>query len=337
MLFRRVCCKNTFLRKLTVGRQYSTQARPYGICLDMDGVLIKGNYVIPETKQALRFLNGDNALRKKIPFILLTNGGGTSESAKAHQLSRLFEVPISPSQIVLSHSPVRSLVSRYRDAHILVVGGVGQLCRQVAIEYGFKNVVIPTDIFAWNPSIWPFGSLNEEHLREAKKVDFSREPIEAIMMFNDSRDWGRDLQIMLDVLRSKDGYIGTLADDTELASHQTPLYFTNPDFEMTGKTLKYELFGKPETPTYRYAEASLESQAASLFKDTDHKGIRHIYAVGDNPAADIAGANAHNWTSILVRTGVFQGKDNDSKFPADYVAQHVFEAVQWMFDREERL
>ena len=53
--------------------------------------------------------------------------------------------------------------------------------------------------------------------------------------------------------------------------------------------------------------------------------------------SDIAGANAHNWTSILVRTGVFQGKDNDLKFPADYVAQHVFEAVQWMFDREERL
>lgn len=31
--------------------------------------------------------------------------------------------------------------------------------------------------------------------------------------------------------------------------------------------------------------------------------------VGDNPASDIAGANGYGWESILVRTGVFRGKD----------------------------
>jgi ribonucleotide monophosphatase NagD (HAD superfamily) len=33
--------------------------------------------------------------------------------------------------------------------------------------------------------------------------------------------------------------------------------------------------------------------------------------IGDNPKSDIAGANKKGWTSILVRTGVFKGADND--------------------------
>jgi ribonucleotide monophosphatase NagD (HAD superfamily) len=49
---------------------------------------------------------------------------------------------------------------------------------------------------------------------------------------------------------------------------------------------------------------------------------------------DIAGANRYGWTSILVRTGVFQGGDNDPNYPATYVADHVGAAVQWAFERE---
>ena len=33
--------------------------------------------------------------------------------------------------------------------------------------------------------------------------------------------------------------------------------------------------------------------------------ITNFYMIGDNPKSDIAGANAKGWTSILVRTGVF--------------------------------
>ncbi|KAG9285352.1 hypothetical protein G9A89_010827 [Geosiphon pyriformis] len=338
-------------------RPYSTHTCHYGVCFDIDGVLIKGKKVLPETREALSFLSGENPLQKKIPFILLTNGGGTTEVRKAVELSKLLEFPISSQQLVLSHSPMRSLVPKYENSMVLIVGGGGDSCREVAESYGFKKVVTPLDITTYSPSIWPHRKIDHQTKRTVKH-DFLKEPIQAIMMFHDSWNWGRDVQIITDLLRSKDGYIGTLAHGLEENLHQMPVYFSNPDFiwsndfpiprfgqgafrkalevlfeEMTGRKLKYELFGKPETPTYRYAEQILENWAFETLKDRALQ--RHTYAIGDNPAADIAGANAHNWTSILVRTGVFQGKENDDRFPADFVAQHVLEAVQWVFSREE--
>ena len=52
---------------------------------------------------------------------------------------------------------------------------------------------------------------------------------------------------------------------------------------------------------------------------------------GDNPAADIRGANGMpNWRSVLVRTGVFQdpsGSGNDAHDPADMVVDDVEAAI----------
>ena len=56
-----------------------------------------------------------------------------------------------------------------------------------------------------------------------------------------------------------------------------------------------------------------------------------IYAVGDNPAADIRGANQAGdpWVSVLVRTGVFQGGGaNSESDPAHMVVTDVLAAVQ---------
>ena len=47
--------------------------------------------------------------------------------------------------------------------------------------------------------------------------------------------------------------------------------------------------------------------------------------IGDNPDSDIDGANRRgdSWVSILVRTGVFNGKDkaNDERHPAKHVVE----------------
>ena len=53
--------------------------------------------------------------------------------------------------------------------------------------------------------------------------------------------------------------------------------------------------------------------------------------VGDNPAADVRGANdaGPQWRSMLVRTGVFSsGAPNDGVDPADFVADDMPAAVQ---------
>ena len=62
--------------------------------------------------------------------------------------------------------------------------------------------------------------------------------------------------------------------------------------------------------------------------------------IGDNPESDIAGAIKRGWTSILVKTGVFDPKaetsvnGNDSKFPATYVVEDFAEAINLIFRLE---
>ncbi len=57
--------------------------------------------------------------------------------------------------------------------------------------------------------------------------------------------------------------------------------------------------------------------------------------IGDNPNVDIKGANDSGLISILVRTGVFSGKDNHEKYPAKYVVDDVGEAVKLIEDLEK--
>ncbi|KAF0448074.1 HAD-superfamily hydrolase [Gigaspora margarita] len=362
-LFSNLCSSQSLLNKSIINvaighRYYSSPPCHYGICIDIDGVLIKGKKAIPEAKSALQFLGGENKLKKKIPYALLTNGGGMTESKKAEELSEILGVAINPSQLTLAHSPMCQLVPKFKDSEILVIGGSGDNCRIVAKSYGFNRVVLPNDILAWKPSIWPFTKLSENDLKLTRKLDFSNVKIEAVMVFHDSHDWGRDLQIVSDLLQSKDGYLETLASPQELLKQNIPLFFSNPDIiwsndcllprlaqgsfrlslehlykKITGLQIKYSLFGKPEEVTYKFAHKLLEDY--SFETSGHHSPNRKIYAVGDNPDSDIAGANAFGWTSILVRTGLFKG-DNHHLHPAKYVADNILQAVEWMFHQEEK-
>lgn len=96
----------------------------------------------------------------------------------------------------------------------------------------------------------------------------------------------------------------------------------------TGKDLQSTSFGKPHRATYEYAEKILNSLLPENAK------LQRVFAVGDNPSADIAGANAYGWTSILVKTGIFDGNGNSSEFPANLVCEDIEEAVHWAL-REE--
>ena len=71
-----------------------------------------------------------------------------------------------------------------------------------------------------------------------------------------------------------------------------------------------------------------------MAKDMGYEdGITKIYGIGDNPKADIKGANdaSELWTSVLVRSGVFIGKGNDEKNPADKVVDDVGAALTYIF------
>lgn len=185
-----------------------------------------GDRLIPEGQRVLEILNGDNQLGIKIPHIFLTNGSGKPELARTTQLSSILHNPVSTGQFIQSHTPMRALAEYYST--VLVVGGEGYRCRDVAEEYGFKDIIVPNDIVAWDPTIAPYRVFTKEERASSRPRDFSKVNIEAILAFSDSRDYATDLQIIMDLLWSQNGRLHTVAAEPE--SQRIPIYFSQGDF-----------------------------------------------------------------------------------------------------------
>lgn len=329
-------------------------AKDMAFVFDIDGVLVHGDRLIPEGQRALEILNGDNELGIKIPHIFLTNGSGKPEQPRVEQLSKILHQPISTEQFIQSHTPMSALAEYYNT--VLVVGGEGFRCREVAEQYGFKDVVVPDDIVCWDPTIAPYRVFTQQQRETARPRDFSKHPIEAIMVFSDSRDYATDMQIIVDLLRSENGLLHTMAKDP--VSQRIPIYFSQGDLlcpsehpfprmsqgtfrigleamykALTGEDLERVVYGKPELATYKYADEVITSWMETIHGE--EKLPSHIYMVGDNPASDIVGGNAYGWNTCLVRTGVFQGGDNDENNPASFgVFKHVLDAVKTAVKKE---
>lgn len=290
----------------------------------------------------------------------MTNGGGKSEQERCNDLSRQLETEISPAQFICGHTPMSEMASKYTT--VLVVGGEGEKCRQVAEGYGFKDVVTPGDIIKANAATTPFRKLTEEEHRNSKERDFSNVTIEAIFVFADSRDWAGDLQIIIDLAMSKGGRVGTLSETFE---EGPPIFFSHNDVvwsaahdnvrlgmgalrgiveytfrEVTkGKTLETYAFGKPQVGTFEFATRLLKR-----WRKIEHKlnaPPETVYFVGDTPESDIRGTNQFNeraendWYSILVKTGVYQDGTEPAYTPRVTV-DNVLDAVNHGIEREMR-
>ncbi|KAJ3810587.1 HAD-like domain-containing protein [Lentinula aff. lateritia] len=332
---------------------------PLGFAFDIDGVLMGGPEPLPKARNALRILNGNNPLNAKIPYILLTNGGGHTEYERAQKLSSCLDIQISPSQIIQAHTILKDYVDQYADKAVLCLGGIGDTIRKVAESYGYRKAFTTTDVLAWNSSIWPFIHVSESDLASAKPVDFSRTPISAIFVFHDPRNWGVDVQIMCDVLQSGGLLEGPYLDISTQQSNPIQVVFCNPDllwksdfprprlgqgafkasFEavykmITGSEYPYVQFGKPTRPTYDYARRVLQN----LLEESYGPGeLPHMYMIGDNPESDIAGANAAGWSSILVHTGVYDPTTGPPTHIPSREARDVEEAVIWALESTLKL
>ena len=98
---------------------------------------MRSSNALPGATKTLRYLQS-----QKIPFILLTNGGGKTEEERVKDLSETLDVPLDTSNFMQSHTPFQELVvgqpggrEGLRNKHVLVVGGEGDRCRQVAERY----------------------------------------------------------------------------------------------------------------------------------------------------------------------------------------------------------
>ena len=88
-------------------------------------------------------------------------------------------------------------------------------------------------------------------------------------------------------------------------------------------------YGKPEGLTFDFAHNLLLEKARE-----QNVEISTYYMIGDNPEGDIEGANRKGWDSILVRTGLWDGKDNHEKHPAKYVVRDMEEAIEVICSKE---
>jgi HAD superfamily hydrolase (TIGR01456 family) len=319
---------------------------------DIDGVLVRGHRLIPKGRRALQILNGDNNLGIKIPHIFLTNGGGRLEADRCAQLTQILNTgsPVLANQLIQSHTPMQALKEYYST--VLIVGGEGDRCKRIAQAYGFSDVIVPHDIVAWDATIVPFKKLSPSEVAAANPRDFSSVNINAILVFSSSRDYATDLQIIMDLLRSSRGRLGTVASDP--VTERIPIYFSQGDLvfptehfqprmsqgmfrialeamykTLTGLELERVVYGKPEHATYAYADELLASWVDDLY-GAGAQLPENVYMIGDNPASDICGGNMYGWHTCLVRTGVFQGGEgeNDGIHPASFgVFDDVLEAV----------
>ncbi|KAK3375597.1 hypothetical protein B0T24DRAFT_524939, partial [Lasiosphaeria ovina] len=288
------------------------------------------------------------------------------DTDRCRDLSRQLEIEVSPGQFICGHTPMREFADRYGT--VLVVGGEGETCRDVAESYGFRDVITPGDILKANAHTAPFRKLTESEHKNSRDllahgVNMSDIVVEAIFVFADSRDWASDLQIILDIAQSKGGRLETRS---ETFDEGPPIYFSHNDvlwssaheharlgmgalrrivetvFEDTsgGRKLHTHVFGKPQVSTFEFATRLLgQWRMAQHGLEEGGEPPATVYFVGDTPESDIRGTNAmdaksaNEWYSILVKTGVYQA-GTEPRYKPRRLVDTVLDAVNHGIRRE---
>ncbi|NXH21007.1 HDHD5 hydrolase, partial [Bucco capensis] len=316
----------------------------FGFLFDIDGVLVRGKTPIPAAKTAFQKLVNSQG-QFLVPVVFVTNAGNCLRQKKADQLSHLLGVPISPDQVLMSHSPLR-MFKRYHQKCVLV-SGQGPLL-DIAQDLGFCHPIT-------------IETLREKHpLLDV--VDHDRRPNllvsvcfcwRTVVLFGEPVRWETNLQLIIDVLltsgypgnpyqHENDPHIPVLACNMDLmwvAEAQSPRFghgtfmvcLENIYKKITGKDLKYEaLMGKPSKVTYQYAEYLIRAQAAERHWE---QPIETLYAVGDNLMTDVYGiswenelacAAAAHCRSVLVCTGVYNPHTEVPSDTRESITETVF-------------
>lgn len=331
--------ENRHLRR-TTSPSTPNMSKKLAFVLDIDGCLSHEGIPISGSKEALHKLRANN-----IPFVVCTNGGGQLESTRAERLSKTFDINISPDQVILSHTPLRSEVVRLKDHRVLIVG---EHCAEVARAYGLPKAEGIREYGRQHPSLFP----RRREVDDPEVSDDADDPVKAVLFFEDPEDLGETLQLVLDVLLTNGNPSGprVLLTD-ENAQQEVEVWFTNPDLVYSGlanhprltqgsyrmcletlfrsvtsststsyysaskdseamhkrgRTLHATTCGKPTTLTGKTALDKLLRQCPQNTMEQDLE----IWAVGDNPYSDVALANTMKWNGCLVRTGIWDGDES---------------------------
>jgi HAD superfamily hydrolase (TIGR01456 family) len=304
----------------------------FGVAFDVDGVLLRGSKLLPGAISALRTVQ-----EKRIPHLVVTNGGGVTEADFAERLHQLGLPRIAPEQVVLAHTPVKRMAAGLRDELVVVFGR--KMPVRAAHAYGLRFAVTPEQYCSVH-NLFPFESYDEplsEELREA----IATRPVAAALVFTDPIVWGRDIQLIVD-LAAPEMAVGGLPKRTSplrvvfaqndfLWSHSFP----HPRFgqgafnlaasvlyqRLYGRELAAEVLGKPTAATMSYCREELKEPLTA-------------YMIGDNQHSDILGGKQPGWKSVLVQSGLYRAGDPFEVEP-DYCVAGVEEAVKLICEIEK--
>ncbi|EGG17979.1 RNA-binding region RNP-1 domain-containing protein [Cavenderia fasciculata] len=362
----------------------------FGIVFDIDGVLMKDGVPIAGAVKALNMLVDQQTKTPIYPYVFVTNNGGFSEKEKAKKISSVLDFDIEEDRVMVAHTPMKELAEKYKNDGVIVVARKHETAVSLAQLYGFHQFTtiqqyVDKRQFLYPgkySKFWTLGIKNQ-YEESADIVDNNTTTVvdikyKAIIMFEEPAGnyylnwiilhlyalliinvyWGEELQILSDILQTKDGVI-SIDKVNKSDVQEIDLHVANPDFtyggefimprytmgafiqclstlyrlSTRGRDLAVTFYGKPYASTYNYAKELMGTQVKKLNQLGTPK---HIYAIGDNPHSDIKGANQlenEGWISILVRTGVFKG-DNDIENPAKYVVDDVLDAINLIMKLE---
>ena len=193
--------------------------------------------------------------------------------------------------------------------------------------------MIPADIITAAPSLWPFANhdyyksfarplsrplVDSAHARSTPDLLKGHLKIHAIFVFNDPRDWALDTQLIMDLVLSNQGYLGTVSPHNGnpkfpnrgfQRNSQPLLFFSNPDLQwaagyhlprigqggfieavkgvwkaITGEeetSVKFAqtLYGKPYRNTYKFAEERLIEHRRQLNPDGPEASVKPLQRV----------------------------------------------------------
>ncbi|MPC24908.1 haloacid dehalogenase-like hydrolase domain-containing 5 [Portunus trituberculatus] len=299
---------NHFTRRNCSQRVKKSGKSPdFGLLFDIDGVIIRGQRILPSAPEAFTLLVDDDG-RFRVPTVFVTNAGNALRSQKAEQLSKWLGLQVHEDQVVMAHSPLK-MFDQYFNKEVLI-SGQGPTT-EIAHNLGFLNTTTVDDLCLAFPLLDCV-----DHKKRSAKPPATPAPkipkIDAVMLFGEPVRWETSLQLLLDVLMTDGDLMGA---PTAPYPH-LPILACNMDLQwmaeahmprfghgafllclealykkVTGKDLIYTaLVGKPSEITYYHAETMVQHHARSI-------GITHpitkLYAIGDNVHTDIFGMNLY--------------------------------------------
>eukprot|EP01083_Nonionella_stella_P078073 213452_1 len=288
------------------------KAPNFGICFDVDGVLVRGGKVfdshgnclgykpvpIPGIQQTLERIRS-----ARVPFVLMTNDSGSVPDTKIKKLNSIFPgLELVDSQLIQPSRPIRALPSVINPKkRKLVVACSAERANALARAFGWINCISLQEYARARPELMPIQKYDTPTEAEIDAAKISIDIV--VILLRRPANWHEALQVLTDILRS-DGVPGI---DNESEKQTVEVLVGNPDAQFSGayevprlttgtfvtcldatlksclgRPLNYTWVGKPSPLMNQCAEQELERLATELSESDNQSTVPNEHCSATN-------------------------------------------------------